>query len=107
MDRIERHKELCEEIHQTYIQKNEKYGNSFTTSVQKYGLIAALTRISDKFNRIETLILNREDGSDTDESLIDSCLDCANYMLMSVIELEAMQTQDTPDKGISLVEPNW
>ena len=35
------------------------YGDSFGISVQKYGLISALTRISDKFNRLESLILNK------------------------------------------------
>lgn len=89
MDKIQRHKELCEKMNKTYCQKNEKYGDSFSTSVQKYGYIAALTRISDKFHRIENLILTKTDGSDTDESLIDSLLDLSNYCLMTVIELES------------------
>ena len=88
MDKIERHKELCEKMNKTYCQKNEKYGDSFSTSVQKYGYIAALTRISDKFHRFEQLILSKEDGSDTDESIKDTCLDAANYLLMTVIEME-------------------
>ena len=89
MDKIKRHKELCEKMNKTYNQKNEKYGDSFSVSVQKYGYIAALTRISDKFHRIENLILTKKDGSDTDESLIDSLLDLSNYCLMTVIELES------------------
>ena len=89
MDKVQRHKELCEKMNKTYNQKNEKYGDSFSVSVQKYGYIAALTRISDKFHRIENLILTKEDGSDTDESLIDSLCDLSNYCLMTVIELES------------------
>ena len=89
MDKIKRHKELCEKMNKTYNQKNEKYGDSFSVSVQKYGYVAALTRISDKFHRFEQLILSKEDGSDTDESIIDTCLDAANYFLMTVIELES------------------
>ena len=88
MDKVQRHKELCEKMNKTYCQKNEKYGDSFSTSVQKYGYIAALTRISDKFHRFEQLILSKEDGSDTDESIKDTCLDAANYLLMTVIEME-------------------
>ena len=88
MDKVQRHKELCEKMNKTYCQKNEKYGDSFSVSVQKYGYVAALTRISDKFHRFEQLILSKEDGSDTDESIIDTCLDAANYFLMTVIELE-------------------
>lgn len=89
MDKVQRHKELCEKMNKTYCQKNEKYGDSFSTSVQKYGYIAALTRISDKFHRFEQLVLSKEDGSDTDESIKDTCLDAANYFLMTVIELES------------------
>ena len=88
MNKIEKHKELCEHINEVYAQKNEKYGDSFGLSVQKYGFIAALTRMSDKWNRLETLILNKEDGSDTDESIVDTLLDLANYCLMTVIELD-------------------
>lgn len=87
MDKIERHKELCEKLNNVYKQKNKKYGDSFGVSVQKYGLIAALTRISDKFNRFEQLILSGSNGT-SDESLIDTCLDAANYFIMTVIELE-------------------
>lgn len=94
MDKIKRHKELCEKLNKVYEQKNSKYGDSFSTSVQKYGMIAALTRISDKFHRIENLILTAKDGSDTDESLIDSLLDMSNYCLMTVIEMENNKTED-------------
>ena len=87
MDKIKRHKELCEELNKIYAQKNEKYGDSFGISVQKYGLIAALTRMSDKFNRLEQLILTRSDGT-ADESLMDTLLDLSNYTIMTVIELE-------------------
>ncbi len=87
MDKVQRHKELCEELNKIYAQKNEKYGDSFGISVQKYGLIAALTRMSDKFNRLEQLILTHSDGT-ADESLIDTLCDLSNYTIMTVMELE-------------------
>ena len=67
--------------------KNTAYGNSFSTSVQSYGLIAALTRISDKFHRLENLILhpNVDVG---DERLIDTLKDLASYAIMTAIEVE-------------------
>lgn len=99
MNKTQRHKELCEELNTVYKQKNEKYGDSFGISVKKYGLIAALTRISDKFNRFEQLILTRSDGT-TDESLIDTCLDAANYFLMTAMELE-----NQPKQKKSYVKP--
>lgn len=67
--------------------KNKKYGNSFEISLDKYGIIAALTRISDKFNRVENLIINNDKGTD-DESLLDTLLDMANYCVMTAIYLK-------------------
>ncbi len=80
-------RQLHEEQQQLYKVKNQKYGDSFGISVQKYGLISALTRMSDKWNRIENLILNNDSGTD-DESLIDSLKDLANYCNMTIIEIE-------------------
>lgn len=67
--------------------KNCAYGNSFSTSVQSYGLIAALTRISDKFHRLENLILhpNVDVG---DERLVDTLKDLASYAIMTIMEVK-------------------
>lgn len=64
--------------------KNEKYGNSFEISLNKYGNIAALTRIGDKFNRVENLILTANSGT-PDESVIDTLVDMANYCVMTAV----------------------
>lgn len=85
--KVERLKKLMIEQLELYKGKNAKYGDSFGISVQKYGLISALTRMSDKWNRIENLILNHDDGTE-DESLIDSLRDLSNYALMCVLEIE-------------------
>lgn len=71
-----------------YKVKNQKYGNSFDLTVKKYGLISALTRMLDKWNRIENLILTHDNGTD-DESLKDSLMDLANYCNMTVLILES------------------
>lgn len=89
-DLIIAHEKLCKLIHDTYCQKNKAYGNSFDQSLEKYGLIAALTRESDKWSRIENLILH-PDTDKGDEPLIDSLLDLANYCLMTVMFLERKQ----------------
>lgn len=90
---ITKHKQLTEQLHELYKQKNDKYGNSFGISVEKYGLISALTRMSDKWNRLETLILNKDNGTD-DESLKDTLLDLSNYCLMTIIELENQELKN-------------
>jgi len=44
-----------------------------------------LTRLSDKWNRLETLMLNPE-VDDQDESLLDTMGDMVNYLLMTMME---------------------
>lgn len=82
-----RFREIVDEMAKTYEKKNHDYGDSFGISVRKYGKIAALTRISDKFNRIENLILNGNTQV-KDESLKDTLLDLANYAVMTVMAIE-------------------
>lgn len=89
MDKTQKHRILCEKINKMYHYKNEEYGDSFSASIQKYGYIAALTRISDKFHEFEHLILSKDNGPDTNEAIIDTCLNAANYFLMTIIELES------------------
>lgn len=76
-------RELLVGMDKTFAAKNERYGGSFEISLDKYGMIAALTRISDKFNRAENLILTDSCGT-VDESLSDTLLDMANYCVMTV-----------------------
>lgn len=87
-------RDIALELTQTYIAKNKDYGNSFGRSVEKYGLVAALTRISDKFNRVENLILNRAERQVKDESLTDTLGDLAAYCIMTIIEIENEQRTD-------------
>ncbi len=75
--------EITQQLNDIYQKKNHDYGNSFDISLNKYGLIAALTRISDKFNRLETLILNNNDVKVTDEKINDTLLDLASYCIMT------------------------
>ncbi|WP_286375616.1 nucleotide modification associated domain-containing protein [Xylanibacter rodentium] len=86
-DKTKRFVQLAEHMAATYSRKNADYGDSFGVSVRKYGPIAGLTRISDKFNRLESLILKNEQHV-ADESVTDTLLDLANYSIMLLMELE-------------------
>ena len=88
---VDRMRSLTDIIVTTYSRKNADYGNSFGKSVERYGLISALTRMSDKWNRLETLILNGGDPLVHDESLVDTLMDLATYCLMTVMEIEGKE----------------
>lgn len=87
---VVRFKEIADNMVATYQIKNHDYSDSFGVSVRKYGLIAALTRISDKFNRIENLILGA-DMQVADESLADSLKDLACYAVMTIMAIKENQ----------------
>jgi hypothetical protein len=77
------------EIKETFNAKNHDYGNSFEKSLDKFGLIAAVVRINDKFERLTTLCdRQRLANAKVDESLADTLKDAANYCIMAAAWLE-------------------
>lgn len=80
-----RMKELMETMVEQYQAKNVAYGDSFGKQYEKYGPVSALVRMSDKFSRIESLIMGAENKV-KDERLEDSLIDLATYCLMTVLE---------------------
>ena len=84
--KYKQHEGITKLLNETYRAKNKDYGDAFGKSHEKYGAIAGLTRMSDKFNRIEELILTKEQLV-ADESVLDTLLDLANYSIMLYMEL--------------------
>ena len=85
--RVRDHEDICNYLHDLYIRKNRDYGSSVTDTFNKYGLVSFLVRIEDKLNRVRTL---NEKGRAkvTDESLMDTLYDLANYTMLAIIELK-------------------
>ena len=81
------HEFICDELYETYQKKNADYGNSFENSLDKHGLIAAIVRMDDKMNRVTTLNKTAEQLVN-DESVRDTLMDLANYVIMSVMWLD-------------------
>lgn len=85
---VEEHAKICTEMNETYAKKNHDYGNSFGETFGKLGIISAITRISDKYNRLVSLCtLPDNERQVKDESISDTLLDLANYCIMTEIEL--------------------
>lgn len=87
MNNIQLHKEICNELNQTYEKKNSDYGNSFGNTFEKLGIISAITRITDKYNRLVSLCTSEKDRQVKDETISDTLLDMANYCIMTEMEL--------------------
>lgn len=100
LDRIEIHKEICNKLNETYKRKNHDYGSSFA-STRKEIPNAILVRLSDKLNRLKTLMLNNN-SLVKEESISDTLLDLANYAIMELVEMEVdnMTLKVTVEKDV-------
>lgn len=78
-------RKLAAALASQYQRKNEAYGDSFGKSVKRYGVISALTRMSDKWNRLESLLIDGNKNGVKDESVDDTLLDLATYCIMTVL----------------------
>lgn len=92
MDKInaETMKKVYDENYQTFLKKNADYGNSFEESLNEFGEVSGIVRISDKCKRLVNLTKNENKVL---ESKIDTLKDMANYCLMLAVWLEG--TNDT------------
>lgn len=81
-----------------YEAKNTDYGDSFGQTFEKLGLISAVTRISDKYNRLVSLATKPEtDIKVKDEKIEDTLTDMACYCIMTLIELQLSNQQNHDD----------
>jgi hypothetical protein len=86
MNRIDRHREICNQLNKIYEKKNHDYGDRFGNTYEKLGIISAVTRITDKYNRLCSLATKEAEVED--ETIEDTLMDMANYCIMTLIERE-------------------
>ena len=84
--KVAQHYAICQKLNQVYKAKNHDYGDSFGDTYKKLGIISAVTRLSDKMNRLMSLAVSH-DTQVKDEKIEDTLLDMANYAIMTLIEL--------------------
>ena len=93
-NKYQEHLDKMLEMHELYYTKNKDYGDAFTQSLDKYGPIAALVRMEDKWNRLSNLITKGEEGLIKSESVEDTLIDLANYAIMTSLYLRGNKTDD-------------
>ena len=95
-------KNICEEMLTTFERKNHDYGDSFTQTVDKFGLIASGVRMHDKLERFITLA-QKDKSMKVDEPIRDTLLDLANYAIMTVMYIDDEIKQVSQQKTINFV----
>lgn len=91
-ENVQRFMDITTNMAKTYAAKNHDYGNSFEQSCNKFGIIAAIVRMGDKMNRLESLAVKRAEVKD--ESIKDTLLDLANYAIMTVMWLNQQPKEE-------------
>lgn len=79
---------LAKQITETYEKKDTDYKGSYHESVERFGYVAGIIRMTDKLNRAENLLLGDKEALVNDESACDSLLDLAAYSLMMAMEVK-------------------
>lgn len=100
-----------DELLQTFVDKNADYGDSFESSLEEYGLIAALIRMDDKMGRLRTLIkssminyildIESDIAKVKDESISDTLRDLSNYALMASVWFDNKDDNRTTSQKVS------
>lgn len=100
-DHLEKFDEIAKQICDLHRKKDAVYGNSFGETYKKLGIISAVTRISDKYNRLVNLS-TKTDLDNLGESIEDTLKDLAAYSIMTLVELkgrfEMLLDTAAPDK---------
>lgn len=86
MDKVKKFKNIANGLADLYEKKNADYGDSFGKTFENLGIISAITRISDKYNRVVSLATKKEQKV-KDEAIEDTLRDMASYCIMTLIEL--------------------
>lgn len=76
------HRDILQQLHNTYLNKNHDYGNSFHKIREEFPH-AVLICLMDKLERLKVLYFT---PAFVGESIEDTLLDLANYAIMEVVE---------------------
>lgn len=89
-DKVTMFADITKRMAEVYAAKNHDYGNSFSKSIEEFGLVAAAVRMNDKMERIKSLVKAQESNRCVkDETIEDTLLDLANYAVMTLVELKS------------------
>lgn len=90
----------------TFCRKNHDYGNSFEESLDQFGIVASIVRMSDKMKRLESLTDESKTQQVGSESLLDTLEDLSNYAAMTACWLRGVQDEDGDPDELSIYADN-
>lgn len=79
-------RDITNKMYDTFKQKNTDYGNSFHKIFKECGMTYAYGHMAEKLERINSL--RKNEAKVKGESMKDSLYDLANYVILTIMELE-------------------
>ena len=89
-----------------FCRKNHDYGNSFEKSLDTFGLVAGIVRMSDKFERLVSLNDPSKDAQIASESLVDTLEDLSNYAAMAACWLKGKKAAEWKELRLKELDGN-
>lgn len=90
--RVEEFSEIVDKLKSLYVEKNRRYDDAFHKQYTEMGIQSAIMRLNDKMLRLKTVSKTANDFGD--ETLEDTLKDLANYSIMTLMELERLNTKN-------------
>lgn len=87
-----------------FCKKNHDYGNSFEKSLDTFGLVAGIVRMSDKFERLVSLNDPNKDAQIASESLVDTLEDLSNYAAMAACWLKRKHERNWAKERLTAIK---
>lgn len=91
---------------ETFKRKNHDYGNSFEKSLDTFGLVAGIVRMSDKFERLVSLNDPSKRAQIASESLVDTLEDLSNYAAMAACWLKGKNAAEWKELRLKELDGN-
>lgn len=91
---------------ETFKRKNHDYGNSFEKSLDTFGLVAGIVRMSDKFERLVSLNNPSKRAQIASESLVDTLEDLSNYAAMAACWLKGKKAAEWKELRLKELDGN-
>jgi len=82
-DNVLRFRAITKSMNELYEAKNKDYGDSFSKTMDEFGIVSAAIRLEDKLGRFKRLM--KSESKVKDESIEDTLIDLANYSVMTLL----------------------
>lgn len=86
---LEKFVEITEEMAATYEQKNEDYGDAYSDGFKRFGATQLVSRIYEKYCRVEHLLCHNAENKVKDEYVKDTLTDMATQCIILRMLLES------------------